>query len=116
MTDKKFVFVFILFKIIELNMPGKCLKGHILVNVGIKNGGWCCDGDTIYGKCLSGCTGFDQTDGWDCLRCEICDFDLCEKCHSPPCEVYILLSFFLHFWLFLLLKIVLVDIFGKIIL
>lgn len=42
--------------------------------------GWCCDGIKLPCKCLSGITGFRQTNEIKRFRCEQCDYDLCELC------------------------------------
>ena len=41
--------------------------------------GWRCDAAP---DCLSGCTGFNQSDGWHRWRCSACDFDLCGECYG----------------------------------
>ena len=64
-----------------------CALGHKLINVGITNDGWKCNGEQFHGKCLKGCTDFEQTFGWSTFRCVECDFDLCEKCILISVEV-----------------------------
>ena len=44
------------------------------------NTGWACNGRDLKEKCLSGITGFNQTDLIPRFRCVKCDFDLCENC------------------------------------
>jgi hypothetical protein len=53
---------------------------HPLVPLGPRNSGWACDGYRSPGGCLSGCTGFNQTTGWNNYRCSRCDFDFCDLC------------------------------------
>ena len=36
----------------------------------------------MLGKCLSGCTGYNQSSTWKNWRCSSCDFDLCGKCYD----------------------------------
>ena len=59
-----------------------CMKSHPLEVLGTSNdNGWSCSGMTLLpGGCKKGCTGFNQTKGWERWRCALCDFDLCESC------------------------------------
>ena len=45
-----------------------------------RDNGWACDGRKLNEGCLSGTTGFYQTNGFERFRCENCDFDLCKNC------------------------------------
>jgi len=53
----------------------------------VKDNGWACDGRKTPQGCAKGCTGFQQTWGWERYQCAACDFDLCAACvaeHSGP--------------------------------
>lgn len=54
---------------------------HDLVMIERDNG-WGCDGrqPNGLGRCYSGFTGFGQSKGFKRFRCNMCDFDFCEKC------------------------------------
>ena len=58
-----------------------CPKGHTLNALATsRDDGWACDGRNYPDGCLSGCTGFKQTKGWNRWRCNQDDFDFCAKC------------------------------------
>ena len=58
-----------------------CPKGHTLKALATsRDNGWACDGRKYADGCLSGCTDFKQTKGWNRWRCEQDDFDFCAKC------------------------------------
>jgi len=61
-------------------LPPTCTFGHPLTAVGTSLDGWACDGQDLCGGCLSGCTGFYELDDVDRFTCEICSYDLCDKC------------------------------------
>lgn len=42
--------------------------------------GWACDGRSMVGGCVSGCTDFGQLDGRKRFRCDDCNFDMCGPC------------------------------------
>ena len=60
--------------------PGKCPKGHILLDRTGYTENWACDGRKHPGGCARGCTGFGQSAGWGRFRCSMCDYDLCDRC------------------------------------
>ena len=43
------------------------------------NGGWICDLLEGTSRCLSGIKSYN-TKGYECWRCDNCDFDLCKQC------------------------------------
>ena len=63
-----------------------------MVPLGIQDNGWACDGILEEGECLSGLTGFDQSQGMRRFQCTLCRrFDYCEKCFErglarKPCS------------------------------
>ncbi|CAK9045407.1 unnamed protein product [Durusdinium trenchii] len=66
-----------------------CEKGHKLRGLGLtRDNGWCCDGNKLFGECKRGMKGYKKSKGIFRFRCEVCDFDLCDKCHEarPPLE------------------------------
>ena len=48
----------------------------------VRDNGWGCDGrrTEVFAGCKSGIEGFGSSYGLKRFRCEVCDFDLCEKC------------------------------------
>jgi len=62
----------------KIGLKSDCHQ-HIL-NLVDRDNGWGCDGRNTSSSCLSGITGFRQTNGMSRYRCDDCDFDLCEKC------------------------------------
>lgn len=66
----------------SFNMVACCPAGHPLVALGTsRDDGWDCDARGEPGGCLSGITGFNQTMGMKRFRCDLCLYDLCERCH-----------------------------------
>ena len=66
----------------SLPLTPTCTKSHPLEVLGTsRDNGWTCSGMTLFpGGCKMGCTGLNQTKGWERWRCSLCDFDLCETC------------------------------------
>ncbi|CAJ1399876.1 unnamed protein product [Effrenium voratum] len=63
--------------------PKNCDKGHPLTALGVtRDNGWGCDGRSAPGGCQRAMTGFKQSKGVPRYRCEVCDFDLCDKCYD----------------------------------
>ena len=63
--------------------PPRCPKNHVPLDWRGTNRdtGWTCSGMMfIPGGCKKGCTGVDQTKGWERWQCKQCDFNLCKKC------------------------------------
>uniref|UniRef100_A0A7S4UG06 Protein kinase domain-containing protein n=1 Tax=Alexandrium monilatum TaxID=311494 RepID=A0A7S4UG06_9DINO len=59
-----------------------CPQGHVLVALGTsRDDGWDCDARGEPGGCFSGITGFNQTAGMKRFRCDLCVYDLCERCY-----------------------------------
>ena len=50
------------------------------VNYIIRDNGWSCDGRKLFESCKTNLNVFHESRGHKRFRCEICDFDLCEKC------------------------------------
>lgn len=59
-----------------------CPEGHPMVSLGTsRDDGWDCDARGEAGGCCGGITGFNQTAGMNRYRCDLCVYDLCEKCY-----------------------------------
>mmetsp|Transcript_114110 Transcript_114110/g.227078 ORF Transcript_114110/g.227078 Transcript_114110/m.227078 type:complete len:722 (+) Transcript_114110:196-2361(+) len=62
---------------------GTCPQGHRLMALGTsRDDGWSCSNRCEPGGCLSGITGYSQTYGMNRFRCDLCVYDLCEKCYA----------------------------------
>ena len=69
-------------KIDVAELPSKC-PPHTWEDQGAINTGWSCDGFHQGRKCLSGITGFHQTQGMKCYQCKKCRHTICQRCFSP---------------------------------
>lgn len=67
----------------QLQVPSQKVSSHVCALIKQppnRNTGWMCDKIKGANRCLSGLTGFYQSNGIPEYRCAACNFDMCEKC------------------------------------
>lgn len=71
-------------QVIELKSDAVCPQGHLLRPIphSTVTEDWVCDGKKDPGGCRSLMTDFGQASAMNKFRCETCDYDCCERCHS----------------------------------
>lgn len=67
--------------------PKGCNKGHRLRSLGLtRDTGWLCDMGATVDGCKRNIEKFKESKGIFRFHCEVCDFDLCDKCfEARPC-------------------------------